>query len=314
MADSMPQRFHDYCTREELLTFVGEEIYKLAKNQLAEQKTRLAVILAHSTLAASKRTFCPMARLSNVSEGLIEPVGRKPKSRTTYGRHNGTKSLSRVYGIPPSPPKELRQRRSWTSINKDRSARQIEDGLTPPSSTQKLFAKSSPASSPAPTPLRKSKRGLGPRPIAKESIVQSTHVPALQPRAASNRSPVQSRSKLPPKPATSHSNTDKSAAVETANQAEFPPPDINQLSNGVGIVPLSDDRTWASTAADNLNLGPSEVDGEGNPGAAKQSRTHTAVGDNEYFEVEAIKSCKLSSRVRRFSTFFTFNLAITLLL
>jgi hypothetical protein len=86
----------------------------------------------------------------------------------------------------------------------------------------------------------------------------------------------------------------------------------------VGNVPVSDDRTPASTAANNLNLGPSddtemaEVDGEGDPGAAKQSPTHTAVGDDDYFEVEAIKSCKLSSRVRRFSAFFTFNLAIAL--
>jgi hypothetical protein len=44
-----------------------------------------------------------------------------------------------------------------------------------------------------------------------------------------------------------------------------------------------------------------EVDGEGDLGEAKQSRTHTGDSDDERFEVEAIKSCKLGSRVRHFS-------------
>ena len=181
-----------------------------------------------------------MARLSNINEGAIQVVGRKPKPHATYGRHNRNKSISHVYDLPLSPPKKLQPRRSWTSINKDRSARQIEHGLTPPSSTQNFLAKSSPASSPALRPLREStKGGLEPRPIANESTVQSTHVPALQPRTASNRSPAQSRSKLLPKPTTSESNTGKSAAVETPNQAALPPPGINQLSKGVGnfVIP-----------------------------------------------------------------------------
>ena len=179
----------------------------------------------------------------------------------------------------------------------------------------KNLAKSSPISSPAPKPLREStKGGLGPRPITNESIVQSSHVPGLQPRTAPNRSPVQSRSKLPPKPTTSESNTGKSAAVETPNQAEFPPSDI--ISKGVGNVPVSDDHTQARTAIHNSKLGLSvdtemeEANGDGDPDKEKQSPTHAGDGDDEYFEVEAIKSCKLSSRVRGFSTFFIFILTI----
>ena len=85
-------------------------------------------------------------------------------------------------------------------------------------------------------------------------------------------------------------------------------------------VPISDDHIQAGTAADNLNLGSpddikmAEVDAEGDPGEAKQSPTHTGDSDDEYFEVEAIKSCKLGSRVRRFSAFFVFILTIILLL
>jgi hypothetical protein len=46
-----------------------------------------------------------------------------------------------------------------------------------------------------------------------------------------------------------------------------------------------------------------EANGDGDRDKEKQSPTHAGDGD-EYFEVEAIKSCKLSSRVRRFSVFF----------
>jgi hypothetical protein len=53
-----------------------------------------------------------------------------------------------------------------------------------------------------------------------------------------------------------------------------------------------------------------EVDAEGDYGEAKQSWTHTGDSDDEYFEVEAIRSCKLGSRVRRFSAFFIFILTI----
>jgi hypothetical protein len=55
-----------------------------------------------------------------------------------------------------------------------------------------------------------------------------------------------------------------------------------------------------------------EVDGEGDPGEAKQSPAPTGDGYDEYFEVEAIKSCKLSSRVRPFSAFFIFILTVSL--
>jgi hypothetical protein len=55
-----------------------------------------------------------------------------------------------------------------------------------------------------------------------------------------------------------------------------------------------------------------EVDGEDDLGEAKQSPAHTRDGDDEYFEVEAIKSCKLSSRVRHFSAYFIFILIISL--
>lgn len=83
----------------------------------------------------------------------------------------------------------------------------------------------------------------------------------------------------------------------------------------MSIIPISDDHQ-AGTAADNLNLGPvdniemADVDGEGDPGEAKQSRTHTGDNNDEYFEVEAIKSCMLGARVRCFSAFFIFILTI----
>jgi hypothetical protein len=115
---------------------------------------------------------------------------------------------------------------------------------------------------------------------------------------------------LSPKPTTSESIAGKLATIETPNQAEFPAPEINQLATGVSDVPVSNDHTQASTAVDNFlsdyAAEMAEVDAEGDPGAAKQSWTHTAEGDDEYFEVEAIKSCKLNSRVRRFSAFFIF--------
>jgi hypothetical protein len=53
-----------------------------------------------------------------------------------------------------------------------------------------------------------------------------------------------------------------------------------------------------------------EVDGEDDSGEEKQSPTHTGDGDDKYFEVEAIKSCKLSSRVRRFLALLIFILTI----
>jgi hypothetical protein len=146
--------------------------------------------------------------------------------------------------------KKLQPRRSWTSTSKGRSTLQIENTLIPPNSTEQLAAKSSPASSPAPKPLRDS--------IAHASTVQPAHVPALQPRTASNRSPAKSRSKLPPEPTTRRGNTRKSAAIETPNHAEFPPPDTNQLATGVSNVPILDDHIQARTAADNLMDSPDD--------------------------------------------------------
>jgi hypothetical protein len=246
-----------------------------------------------------------MARLSNANEGLLQGVGRKPK-RQTYGRRSRNKSLPNIYDVQvvPLSPTKSQQRRSWTSIHSDRSARQIEDGRTPPSSTQKILAKSSPVSSSSPKRLRDStKVGSGPRPIANESAVQS-NAPALQTRTASSSTRIQLRSKLPPKPKIFERNTLKSAAGETSNEHEFLTPDINQLTTGVENVLTSDDHIKASTAADNLNLGTTddtemaEIDGEGDRGEVKQSLAHTGDSDDEYFDVEDIKSCKLDSRVR----------------
>jgi len=65
---------------------------------------------------------------------------------------------------------------------------------------------------------------------------------------------------------------------------------------------MSDDNIKASTAAGNLNLSPTddtemaEVDGEGDRGEVKKSLAHTGDSDDEYFDVEDIKSCKLDSR------------------
>jgi hypothetical protein len=81
---------------------------------------------------------------------------------------------------------------------------------------------------------------------------------------------------------------------------------------------MSDDNIKASTAAGNLNLSPTddtemaEVDGEGDRGEVKKSLAHTGDSDDEYFDVEDIKSCKLDSRVRRFSAFSVSILTITL--
>jgi hypothetical protein len=55
-----------------------------------------------------------------------------------------------------------------------------------------------------------------------------------------------------------------------------------------------------------------EVDAEGDSGEAKQSPTHTGDSDDERFEVEDIRSCKLGSRVRRFSAFFISILTMVL--
>lgn len=260
-----------------------------------------------------------MARLSNVNEGLIQVVGRKPKLDTTYGRRNRNKSLSGVYDtMPLSPQKEFQPRRSWTSINKDQSVHQIEEASPPSNIAHKILSKSlSPSSTSAAfEPLGDSTQGgLRPRSIANVTTVQLAHVPALPSLTVSTRSPAQSYVRLPPKPTTFQLDTLKSATVETPTQAKFLPSDINQVTTGVSIVPISDDHQ-AGTAADNLNLGPvdniemADVDGEGDPGEAKQPRTHTGDNNDEYFEVEAIKSCMLGARVRCFSAFFIFILTI----
>jgi hypothetical protein len=64
----------------------------------------------------------------------------------------------------------------------------------------------------------------------------------------------------------------------------------------VSNVPIPDDHVQDVAAGDNLMGSPdeikmAEVDAEDNSGQAKLSQTHTADND-EYFEVEAIKSCK----------------------
>jgi hypothetical protein len=83
--------------------------------------------------------------------------------------------------------------------------------------------------------------------------------------------------------------------------------------------PMSNEHIQAGVAADNSKLGASddvkmaetdaEGEGEGDSGEANQSPPHTRC-DDEYFEVEAIKSCKLGSRVRHFSVFLIFILTI----
>lgn len=105
------------------------------------------------------------------------------------------------------------------------------------------------------------------------------------------------------------------------NQAEFLPPNANQLTTEVNNVPISDDHIQASAAADNLVDSPydikmaesdAEAEGEGDSGEAKQSPTHTRDSDDEYFEVEAIRRCKLGSKVHCCSTFFILILTILL--
>jgi hypothetical protein len=188
--------------------------YRWDANRSAKQHDAPRVLnlfsCQHCSLAPINKKVSTMARPSNVNDGLTQTVGRKSKSLIIYGRHSRSKRLSRAYDLPSSPQKKLQPSRSWTSTSKGRSTRQIENTLTPPNSTKQLAVKSSPASSPAPKPLRDS--------IAHASTVQPAHVPALQPRTASNRSPAKSRSKLPPEPTTRRGNTRKSAAVETPNQ------------------------------------------------------------------------------------------------
>jgi hypothetical protein len=74
---------------------------------------------------------------------------------------------------------------------------------------------------------------------------------------------------------------------------------------GASSIPISDDHIQAGTA-DSVKGSPgdiamAEVDGESDPGEANRPQTHTEDGDDEYFEVEDIRSCKLGPRVRRFS-------------
>lgn len=244
---------------------------------------------------STNRNTSTMARLSNVNGGLPHTVGRRSKSLSGYGRHNRHKKLSRVYGQPLSP-RQKSQPRSQISIN-DQSVHKVGDSLISPNSTQKLAAKSSPASSPARKPRRHT--------ITNARIVQLTHALPLQPRTASNRNQAQSRSKLPLKPIFSGDNTCKSRPVENQNQAKSPLVDATQLTTGVSNVPILDGHIQAGTAPDNSILSPphvmAEVGGRCDLGDAKESRTHTGDGNGEYFEVETIKSCKLGSKVRHFS-------------
>ena len=239
-----------------------------------------------------------MARSSNVNEGLTHAVGRRSKSLSVYGRHNRHKRPSRVYGQPLSPRQKLQPSRSWISIN-GQSAHKVGDSLIPPNTTQQLAAESPPASSAA----RKSRRHT----IANAPIVQPTHALPLQPRTAANRNQAQSRSKLPLKPIISGDNTCKSLPVETPNQAESPLVDATQLTTGVSNVPILDGHIQACIAPDSSILSPphdivmAEVGGRCDLGDARESRTHTGDSDDEYFEVETIKSCKLGPRVRHFS-------------
>jgi hypothetical protein len=101
----------------------------------------------------------------------------------------------------------------------------------------------------------------------------------------------------------SEGNTRKPATVETPNQAELPPPDSYQLTMGESDVPISDDHIQADIEAENSDLGHpddtrmAEVAGEGDAGEGPLSQTYTGDSDDEYFEVEEIRDCKLGLKV-----------------
>lgn len=215
-----------------------------------------------------------MARPSNVNERLIQHLGRKPGPHTY--RRPKRKSLPDIYDVPRSP-----------------SAPKIEDGHTP-SSAQRTLAESSYVSSSSSKRLRRSEVSLRPPPIANEPVVRSTRCPALQQRRESSRTRIQLRSELPPGPQSSERNILESAAGERPNN-EFLKSDVNRLTTGIDNESISDDRIKACTT---------EVAGVDNSGKANELLAHARASDEEYFDVEAIKDCKLGSRVRRFSACF----------
>lgn len=89
----------------------------------------------------------------------------------------------------------------------------MEDGFAPLDNTQNSLSESSPTSSylVAPRPLGRPARGLRPPLTAK-----------------SNSGPAMPRSKLRPEP-TTEDNSLEFATAETTNQAQFLPPDADEL-------------------------------------------------------------------------------------
>jgi hypothetical protein len=153
---------------------------------------------------------------------------------------------------------------------------------------------------PVRTPLPDSVDGRASlRSITSRIPVEPNHDPVLQTRAASNQILT------PGKPTAPRKKTREAAKVETPTQAESPPPDTNYLATEASNEAASNEHIRAGAVVSTSNLGYSDgiemarVDSESDPVRAKL--TQSQIEDNdEYFNLEAITSCKLGSRVRCF--------------
>lgn len=238
-------------------------------------------------------------------------LGRKAKPRTTYARYYRNKRSSHVYDIcdvPLSPQRKSQHSRLGTSISKHQDPRPTEDNHTTPSGSQKHTVKSSlTATPPVRRPLPDSADGrASPRSITHRIPVEPTNDPALQmPAASSNKILTQLGNKLSRKPTAPWKKTREAAKVETPKQAKSLPPNTNHLATEVSNEVVPNEHTRAGAAVSDLNLGYSgstemaRVDSESDPVRAKLSQTQTEDND-EYFNVEAITSCKIGTRVRCF--------------
>jgi hypothetical protein len=80
-------------------------------------------------------------------------------------------------------------------------------------------------------------------------------------------------------------------------------PDVNHPTPEMRDVPISDGHIQAGTAIENPNYDPpddievAEINGRVNLASRDSHWTHTRGGDDEYFEVEAIKDDPLTGKV-----------------
>jgi hypothetical protein len=99
------------------------------------------------------------------------------------------------------------------------------------------------------------------------------------------------------------SNTRESATIKSPSQNNFSHPDPSHLIKEVDVVIKSDDRVSDAASSRTANFGPpgntevAKADREEYTGEPPHAWMDTRDYDDRYFDVEAIKSCKLNSRV-----------------